>query len=137
MRRVLSPPSTEPSLAELAAALGEAAKRTGDRRYERALRELLKPAPGQRSPATERALRERDDAIRDMATFFGGSRRSKCQQVRQKLHHYATTAWKYGDDRLEAMPITYRQTPNAGAFQVLRSGAPVPGLKQLQRILQS
>jgi hypothetical protein len=137
MRRVLSPPSIEPTLDELVAALDEAAKRTGDRRYRRAVRELLKPLPGQRSPATELALRERDEAIRDMATFFKGSRRDRCRQVQQKLLEYETTLWKRGDKLLEAMPVGYRQTPKAGAFAVLRSGQSVPGLKQLQRILRA
>ncbi|RWO94584.1 MAG: hypothetical protein EOQ98_30430 [Mesorhizobium sp.] len=119
-------------------ALEDAAKRTGDRRYERALRELLKPSPGQRSPATERAIRQRDEAIRDMATFFPDcSQWAKCQKIHQLLLRYDATGWRRGDDRLEQMPARYLQTPYAGAFAVLQSGQPVPGPRQLQRILQS
>ncbi|RWP72376.1 hypothetical protein [Mesorhizobium sp.] len=121
---------------ELAEALDVLAARTGDRRFERARRELLRPCAGQRSPATSKAIAQRDEAIREMSTFCLGSRWSRSQEIHKLLLRYSTTTWRFGDDRLEEMPSRYLQTPYAGAFAVLRSGQPVPGPRQLHKILK-
>lgn len=138
MRLSVPPPPIDPALDDLVELLDRLARQSGDRRFTRASRELQRPAgAGQRSPATEKALRDRDDAIRQAATFFVGSRWRRCQQLHKFLSHYEATAWRLFDRHLEQMPPSYRDTRNAGAFVVLRTGQSVPGPRRLQAILRA
>ncbi|MFB9984346.1 hypothetical protein ACFSQQ_16460 [Mesorhizobium kowhaii] len=125
------------SIDDIADWLEQLARQSGDKRFERALRELRRPAAaGQRSPATEKAIRGRDDAIREAASFYLGSRWSRCKQLHEMLLQYETTTWRLFDHRLEQMPEAYANTPKAGAFAALRSGQRVPGRRRLQAILK-
>jgi hypothetical protein len=128
-------PPIDPTINDIAEWLAALAFHSGDQRYKRACRELQRPSAGQRSPATEEALRIRDEAIREMATFYQGSRWSRCQEVHKALRHYETTAWRLVDRHLEEMPTAYRGTPFAEAFRVLRAGQGVPGPRRLHAII--
>ncbi|KWV50486.1 hypothetical protein AS156_14265 [Bradyrhizobium macuxiense] len=53
----------------------------------------LRVAPGQRSLATRAALRQSDDAIRELAAFYPGTRNAQARAIHADLQRYAGSTW--------------------------------------------
>jgi hypothetical protein len=81
---------------------------------------------------------ERDDAIRALAGYFPGLRRSPCAgEIAQMLTRYAASRWLV--DRARAvMPETYLGTPRAHMWAVLvAGGGKVPGVSRIRQLLST
>lgn len=93
----------------------------------------IAPRQAERPWWLDMALRQRDDALRAHARLIaaGQSTRAAALIIRSALLRYESTRWRL--DRtlpIEAIPQERRQLAYA-----LKSGAKVPGLRQLQSIL--
>lgn len=85
----------------------------------------------------EEALRHRDAALRDLATWFcdGQSATAQAKQIHSWSVRYAAAAWRFDRNRPE-MPARYRGTEKALLWRAFKSGARMPICeRQLRSIL--
>lgn len=85
----------------------------------------------------EAALRERDQALRDMAQHCFDADIGPCcrsQLMAEMAQRYAATAWRI-DRRLDTMPDHYRGTAREYLWRAFRSGAAMPlGERQIRNV---
>ncbi len=96
----------------------------------------LLPAPGAKGWRTVAKRAERDDAIRALAGFFSGLKRTRsADKIWKALIGYATTRWRVDRER-PTMPEHYVGTPRALLYEVLVAGdGKVLGESRIRRIL--
>ena len=75
----------------------------------------------------ERAIRERDAALRQLSALFytDVSISSRASQIATKARRYAATAWRFDRERKE-MPPSYAGTPTQWIWIAFKSGARMP-----------
>ncbi len=75
----------------------------------------------------ERAIRERDAALRQLSALFytDASVSTRASLIATKARRYAATAWRFDQDR-EEMPTRYADTPAQWIWIAFKSGARMP-----------
>ena len=85
----------------------------------------------------EEAIRQRDDALRELALRFlaGQSVTAQARRIRCEAVRYAASAWRY-EKAADALPERHRGGPREWLWRAFSSGAPMPICeRQLRSIL--